>query len=452
MRARLCRAAGSLRTVEGMYLAPDARSEILNLLNQEEAVAAFVQAVAEHPGRQDWQKAEGETPTMATDLFPFRSQMVGWLNDRIKKRSCDLRKEQGHDLPLHRYVRACDFFFWSGADWERPDRGWLAHAELPIVAYRVLDVFEFSASALQWTARPWLGSAPYTAGRYDPLLTLPYSRGAYDWRRHERADREGMRQWERFRRAAELLGVAEGIVSRCDTRVDGRFEPDLKPVAEAFAADDLAVETCPLVGHSGRLHLDLWELEAEQGNPKPLAQRRQIPGPPVVQATYDGPLTILRYGSAATRKQKLLHTLEKLAERLWDGVLYCPDDDWEEHEQDLIATYDRFGLPRPDFLEADDPPTADDAPRDGDGGNIGGCPECGAATGLHALSCSRYAHASEPVAFLTEAELEKLRALAPYQWQAWPPDEYDQGLPVVELRQEHLRALLHEVEEHRCRG
>lgn len=50
---------------------------------------------------------------------------------------------------------------------------------------------------------------------------------------------------------------------------------------------------------------------------------------------------------------------------------------------------------------------------------------------------------------LTDALLVELRALPPSQWSGWPPDEYDQGLPVVELRQDHLAALLAEVEEAR---
>lgn len=47
---------------------------------------------------------------------------------------------------------------------------------------------------------------------------------------------------------------------------------------------------------------------------------------------------------------------------------------------------------------------------------------------------------------LSEAELTELRALEPYTWEAWPPDEYDQGLPVIEVRHQQLRALLDEVE------
>jgi hypothetical protein len=77
------------------------------------------------------------------------------------------------------------------------------------------------------------------------------------------------------------------------------------------------------------------------------------------------------------------------------------------------------------------------------------CPECGAVGGLHALSCSRYPQAKEPAVPLTAAELAELRTLMPTQWQGWPPEDYDQGLPVVEVRQDHLRALLDEIEAHR---
>ena len=34
-------------------------------------------------------------------------------------------------------------------------------------------------------------------------------------------------------------------------------------------------------------------------------------------------------------------------------------------------------------------------------------------------------------------------------WEGWPPSDYDQGLPVVEIRQDQLRALLADVEERR---
>ena len=73
---------------------------------------------------------------------------------------------------------------------------------------------------------------------------------------------------------------------------------------------------------------------------------------------------------------------------------------------------------------------------------IGACPECGAQAGLHALSCQHYS--AEPE-HLSDACLDELRSLPPSQWHGWPPDDYDQGLPVVEIRQDHLAALLAEV-------
>lgn len=76
---------------------------------------------------------------------------------------------------------------------------------------------------------------------------------------------------------------------------------------------------------------------------------------------------------------------------------------------------------------------------------VGACPECGAQAGLHALSCSRYPPRAEPLP-LSDAVLAQLRALPPSRWEGWPPDDYDQGLPVVELRQDHLAALLIELE------
>lgn len=79
---------------------------------------------------------------------------------------------------------------------------------------------------------------------------------------------------------------------------------------------------------------------------------------------------------------------------------------------------------------------------------VGACPDCGAQAGLHALACSRYHSTTEP-APLSEALIEELRALPPSQWSGWPPDDYDQGLPVVEIRQDHLAALLTEVAEAR---
>ena len=50
---------------------------------------------------------------------------------------------------------------------------------------------------------------------------------------------------------------------------------------------------------------------------------------------------------------------------------------------------------------------------------------------------------------LTREELQELRSLTPYYWEAWPFDEYDKGLPVVEVRQDQFLSLLDEVEE--CR-
>jgi DNA-binding XRE family transcriptional regulator len=85
-----------------------------------------------------------------------------------------------------------------------------------------------------------------------------------------------------------------------------------------------------------------------------------------------------------------------------------------------------------------------------------GCPECGATGGLHAISCSNYRHFVgiykpffEARGKLSDGELANLRALVPYQWFGWPPDEYDRGLPVVEVRQDQLEALLNDLEEHR---
>jgi hypothetical protein len=81
---------------------------------------------------------------------------------------------------------------------------------------------------------------------------------------------------------------------------------------------------------------------------------------------------------------------------------------------------------------------------------IGACPECGSQAGLHALSCSRYRSAAPPPP-LTEGLIAELRALPASQWSGWPPDDYDQSLPLVELRQDHLASLLAEVEEARRR-
>jgi hypothetical protein len=77
------------------------------------------------------------------------------------------------------------------------------------------------------------------------------------------------------------------------------------------------------------------------------------------------------------------------------------------------------------------------------------CPECQSWFGLHALSCSRY-KADAPVTPLTEAELAELRAQPPSIWKGWPVEEYDQGLPVVEIRQDHLAALIEKVEATRA--
>ena len=85
----------------------------------------------------------------------------------------------------------------------------------------------------------------------------------------------------------------------------------------------------------------------------------------------------------------------------------------------------------------------------------GECAECGSQAGLHALSCSRYPNpAQDPEANhdpepLSDSVLAALRGLQPYAWYAWPMDSYDQGLPIVEVRQTHLAALLAEVKKAR---
>jgi len=78
------------------------------------------------------------------------------------------------------------------------------------------------------------------------------------------------------------------------------------------------------------------------------------------------------------------------------------------------------------------------------------CPECGATGGLHTLSCTRYPHANEPPGRLTDAELAELKRLVPWQWEDWH-DPYERGTPLCEIRQDHLRALLDELEELRRR-
>ena len=81
--------------------------------------------------------------------------------------------------------------------------------------------------------------------------------------------------------------------------------------------------------------------------------------------------------------------------------------------------------------------------------HIGACTECGAQAGLHALSCRHYPIVPAEPEHLSEACLAELRSLPPSQWHGWPPDDYDQGLPVVEIRQDHLEALLAEVDSWR---
>lgn len=80
---------------------------------------------------------------------------------------------------------------------------------------------------------------------------------------------------------------------------------------------------------------------------------------------------------------------------------------------------------------------------------IGACPECGAQAGRHTLSCQHYEIVPAEPEHLSDACLAELRSLPPSQWHGWPPDDYDLGLPVVEIRQDHLEALLAEVDSWR---
>ncbi len=77
------------------------------------------------------------------------------------------------------------------------------------------------------------------------------------------------------------------------------------------------------------------------------------------------------------------------------------------------------------------------------------CPECGGRVHLHALSCSQKVPDVDRPPPLSEAVLLELRSLPPHQWYEAPADSYDQGLPVVEIRQDHLAALLAELESSR---
>ena len=87
----------------------------------------------------------------------------------------------------------------------------------------------------------------------------------------------------------------------------------------------------------------------------------------------------------------------------------------------------------------------------------GECDECGSKAGLHALACSSYPcqgdgpETKEGSAPLSESVLTELRWLQPYAWYAWTPESYDQGQTLVEVRQDHLGALLAEVQEARHR-
>ena len=48
-------------------------------------------------------------------------------------------------------------------------------------------------------------------------------------------------------------------------------------------------------------------------------------------------------------------------------------------------------------------------------------------------------------------ELAALKNLVPWQWEDWQ-DPYERGLPLCEVRQDHLRSLLNELEEWRRGG
>jgi hypothetical protein len=73
------------------------------------------------------------------------------------------------------------------------------------------------------------------------------------------------------------------------------------------------------------------------------------------------------------------------------------------------------------------------------------CPDCGASSGMHTLACSHFTKANWACGRLSDEELAELRTLLPSRWEGWPPEDYDQGLPVVEVRQDHLLALLDEL-------
>jgi hypothetical protein len=77
---------------------------------------------------------------------------------------------------------------------------------------------------------------------------------------------------------------------------------------------------------------------------------------------------------------------------------------------------------------------------------VGTCPDCGGDEGLHALLCPRYTRASGQAGLLPEFGLAELRWLVPYDGRAGFPDRHDQAMPVVEIPQEYLAALLAEVE------
>lgn len=315
-----------------MHLSPAQTTYILDRLNDEATVEKFVQLNTTHPERERWVSCENEP--YDTAFSGFRSDHLRWLDERLEDWCAEQRdpsSQSDGEARLHRLVTVTDFYFYSGENPAPSRRGrrecWLSDTDLPLACFLILDtVFSFSFTEKCWSARPWLGV------KDDPLLALPYSR-KYDRERAERAERQQRHDWERLRRAADLIGLLSRRIEQIDLRDIQRFHvPEYADIHAELATDDLGLAACGLMAYANTIHFDLWDLPiATHG--QPWNERAQKPGPPIAQGAYEGALREIKYLSDASVKKMCLVALDALLEEVWRITQTPWDEEWDERQQ-----------------------------------------------------------------------------------------------------------------------
>jgi hypothetical protein len=334
-----------------MFLKPAQKEVILAYLNDIERVEEFITFNATHSDRDEWIRMENHSGD--TSYSRFRRESVEWLDKQLSNLQRDQlfsRNEVDSDARLHSFIRATDFFFYSGEDPSvlSPHNrlSWLLSAELPVAAYKVFDsVFSFSFSEKTWSVRYWLDEE-------EPLLSMPYSR-KYDYERIEMAQSREKRDFERVMRAIDFVNILLKRIGDVDLQKVEDFKiPDFGDIGEEMSEDNLGISLCSLMGMGGRIHFDLLDLETDTSFP-PLAwhERKPKSGPPIAEGEYSGVLNQTRMHSGASLKKMSMVALWNLVDSAY-SVCYTPEaEEMAEIEEEKDVIRDALGIPRKQKVE-----------------------------------------------------------------------------------------------------